>query len=305
MRRGTSRPAGRSRAASATASSGVWSAWVPGYTARSQGWWPADLSGGSCAVTGGTVNPDCPGAGTGTVGAVDEPVRRGSRRGEILDAFTAMVAERGYDGTNFGDLAAGLGLSKGTIVHHFGTKEQLLTELHETYMRRRLAEVGVVWDALTGPAERLAAFLHLGVRYQVVDRTATTAFQREVRRFAAAPGMETSRGLRDEYRRLVVSVLVEGERAGVFRPGDAHLRTLQLFGSVHWMWTWFDPAGASAVEAVAASFVDTVLGGVLVDRDRAADLADPAGAVAAVVEEALAAGRAVPGLDEDDDGGPR
>ncbi|GAA4334605.1 hypothetical protein GCM10023162_38280 [Klenkia terrae] len=255
-------------------------------------------------MTGRTVNPDCPGPVPGTVGAVGGPVRRGSRRGDILDAFTAMVAERGYDGTNFGDLAAGLGLSKGTIVHHFGTKEQLLTELHETYMRRRLAEVRVVWDALPGPAQRLAAFLHLGVRYQVVDRTATIAFQREVRRFAAAPGMETSRGLRDEYRQLVVSVLTEGERTGDFRPGDARLRTLQLFGSVHWMWTWFDPAGAEPVAAVAASYVDTYLGGLLADPSRAADLADPAGAVVAVVDEALAAGRAVAGLDADEDVGP-
>lgn len=228
------------------------------------------------------------------------PVRRDSRRGEILAAFTAMVAERGYDGTNFGDLAAGLGMSKGTIVHHFGTKEQLLTELHETYMRRRLAEVRVVWDALADPAERLAAFLHLGVRYQVVDRTATVAFQREVRRFADAAGMETSRGLRDEYRGLVVGVLADGVAAGVFRPGDDRLRTLQVFGSVHWMWTWFDPAGSLPVAEVAASYVDTFLGGVLADPGRAAALADPSGAVVAVVDEALAAGRAADALD----GGP-
>jgi AcrR family transcriptional regulator len=228
---------------------------------------------------------------------VGAPIRRESRRDEILDAFTAMVAERGYDGTNFGDLAAGLVMSKGTIVHHFGTKEQLLTELHESYMRRRLTEVRVVWDALPGPAERLAAFLHLGVRYQVVDRTATIAFQREVRRFAAAPGMETSRGLRGEYRRLVVTVLAEGVRTGDFRPGDERLRTLQLFGSVHWMWTWFDPAGARPVAEVAASFVDTWLAGVLADPARAAALADPAGEVVAVVEDALAAGRAVDTLD--------
>ena len=39
-------------------------------------------------------------------------------------AFTRAVAERGYDGTNFGDLAVELGISKGTIVHHFGTKDR-------------------------------------------------------------------------------------------------------------------------------------------------------------------------------------
>ena len=214
--------------------------------------------------------------------------RRDSRRAEILDAFTRAVAERGYDGTNFGDLAAELGISKGTIVHHFGTKDAMLRELHEGYMRRRLAEVRIVWARLRRPAQRLAAFVLLGVQYQVVDRTATVAFQREVLRFAAAPGMETSLALRDEYRELVESVLAEGTTAGEFRPGDDRLRTLQLFGSVHWMWTWFDPDGPRPVAEVAASFADTFLAGVLADPAAAAALADPAGAVAAVVAEALA-----------------
>jgi TetR/AcrR family transcriptional regulator, cholesterol catabolism regulator len=217
--------------------------------------------------------------------------RRGSRRADILAAFTRAVADRGYDGTNFGDLALELGISKGTIVHHFGTKDRMLRELHEGYMRRRLAEVGVIWARLTRPAERLAAFVQLGVHYQVVDRTATIAFQREVLRFAAAPGMETSQALRHEYRELVVGVLREGTAAGEFRPGDDRLRTLQIFGAVHWMWTWFDPAGPRSAAEVAASFVDTFLAGVLVDPADAAALADPGGEVARAVAEAVAAGR--------------
>jgi TetR/AcrR family transcriptional regulator, cholesterol catabolism regulator len=221
--------------------------------------------------------------------AQDSVPRRDSRRAEILGAFTRAVAERGYDGTNFGDLAAELGISKGTIVHHFGTKDALLRELHEGYMRRRLAEARLVWDRLAGPAERLAAFVHLGVRYQVVDRWATVAFQREVVRFAADPGMETSQALRGEYRRLVESVLADGVAAGRFRPGDERLRTLQLFGAVHWMWTWFDPAGQRTVAEVAASFVDSVLAGVLVDPSQAQALASAAGEVARVVADALAA----------------
>jgi AcrR family transcriptional regulator len=224
--------------------------------------------------------------------------RRDSRRAEILAAFTRAVAERGYDGTNFGDLAVELGISKGTIVHHFGTKDRMLRELHEGYMRRRLAEVRVIWARLARPAERLAAFVQLGVHYQAVDRAATIAFQREVVRFAATPGMETSQALRREYRDLVVGVLAEGTTTGEFRPGDDRLRTLQLFGAVHWMWTWFDPEGPRTVAQVAASFVDTFLAGVLTDPAEAAALGDPDGEVARAVAEAVDAGR-VPGLDGD------
>jgi AcrR family transcriptional regulator len=222
----------------------------------------------------------------------DSAPRRDSRRADILEAFTRAVAERGYDGTNFGDLAMELGISKGTIVHHFGTKDRMLRELHEGYMRRRLAEVRVIWARLTRPAERLAAFVQLGVHYQVVDREATIAFQREVVRFAAEPGMETSQALRHEYRELVVGVLAEGTATGEFRPGDDRLRTLQLFGAVHWMWTWFDPDGPRTAAEVAASFVDTFLAGVLTDPGAAVALGAPDGAVARAVADAVDAGRA-------------
>jgi TetR/AcrR family transcriptional regulator, cholesterol catabolism regulator len=143
----------------------------------------------------------------------------------------------------------------------------------------------------------------LGVHYQVVDRAATIAFQREVVRFASAPGMETSQALRHEYRELVVGVLAEGTAAGEFRPGDDRLRTLQLFGAVHWMWTWFDPGGPRSASEVAASFVDTFLGGVLVDPGAAGGLGHPDGEVARVVAEVVRAARA-PGLDDDMDHTP-
>jgi TetR/AcrR family transcriptional regulator, cholesterol catabolism regulator len=226
--------------------------------------------------------------------------RRDSRRADILEAFTRAVADRGYDGTNFGDLAVELGISKGTIVHHFGTKDRMLRELHEGYMRRRLAEVRLIWERLSRPAERMAAFVLLGVQYQVVDRTATVAFQREVLRFAAEPGMETSQALRREYRELVVGVLAEGTASGEFRPGDDRLRTLQLFGAVHWMWTWFDPEGPRSAAEVGASFVDTFLGGILTDPAVAATLGDPDGRVAQVVAEVVGGDRG-PALDGDGD----
>jgi hypothetical protein len=84
-------------------------------------------------------------------------------------------------------------------------------------------------------------------------------------------------------------VLGDGVAVGRFRPGDERLRTLQLFGAVHWMWTWFDPSGPRSVAEVAESFVDSVLAGVLVDAGEAQGLAAPDGEVARVVEEALSA----------------
>lgn len=176
-------------------------------------------------------------------------------------------------------------MSKGTIVHHFGTKDRMLAEVQESYMRRRLAEAHALLARLDRPEQRLAAFVHAGVRYSAQEPATTVAFQREVVRLTDSPGMETARALRDAYRDLVVAVLRDGAEDGTFVPGDARLRSLQMFGSLHWMWTWFDPAGRLAPADVAAEFARTLLRGLGVTEDAIEAAADPQGAVATLIEE--------------------
>ncbi|WP_433803852.1 TetR/AcrR family transcriptional regulator [Actinomycetospora sp. CA-084318] len=212
---------------------------------------------------------------------------RGGRRSEILETFTRHVAQHGYDRANFGDVAAELGMSKGTIVHHFGTKDRMLAEVQESYMRRRLDEAHAMFARLPGADERVAALVHAGVRYSADEPATTVAFQREVVRLVDGPGMESARALRDAYRDLVVGVLADGEADGTFLPGDARLRSLQMFGSLHWMWTWFDPAGRLAPAEVAAEFALTLLRGLGVDEPAACAAADPSGEVASTVGAVL------------------
>jgi AcrR family transcriptional regulator len=209
------------------------------------------------------------------------------RYDEILETFTRHIAEGGYDGTNFGTVAAELGVSKGTIVHHFGTKERILAVLHERYMRRRIAELDLILERLDEPAEQLAAVLHAFIRYQVEDRTATVAFQREVVRLSDESAMAEGRALRERYVRMVQQVIEAGIEARVFRPVDAGLDTLLVFGSAQWAWTWFRPDGTHDVEQVGSALVDLVLAGLLIDRYRVAELADADGPVAQVVRAVI------------------
>jgi TetR/AcrR family transcriptional regulator, cholesterol catabolism regulator len=224
--------------------------------------------------------------------AVVAPGRtRGGRRREILATFTRHVAERGYDRANFGDVAAELSLSKGTIVHHFGTKDRMLAEVQESYMRRCLDEASAFLARIEPAEQRVAAFVFAGLRYQVDDPATTVAFQREVVRLTEEPGMETARALRDAYRELVVQVLRDGVAGGTFVAGDARLRSLQMFGSLHWMWTWFDPHGRVRPDEVAAEFTRTLLRGLGVTEQATARAADPHGPVARCVAEVCAPGR--------------
>src|SRR5438046_95811 len=115
--------------------------------------------------------------------SVERRRRLPERRELILESFVRHVAERGYDGTNLSDIATELSISKGTIVHHFTSKDRMLAESHEAYMHRRLAEARVIVTALRTPSDRLAGLVLAGLLYQHEDRSATIAFQREVIRF--------------------------------------------------------------------------------------------------------------------------
>jgi AcrR family transcriptional regulator len=210
------------------------------------------------------------------------------RSGAILELFTRYVAERGYDGTNFGDIADELDISKGTIVHHYGTKDRLLAILHESYLLRRLNEARRIVRRLDGPAERLAGLLFAAMLYQEHDREATVAFQREIARLGRSESMAEGVRLRAEYLELVRSVLRAGVAGGAFRPTDVGVTSLLVFGSAQWAWTWYDPAGPHTVERLGADLADLVLGSLLAERSALPPLTDVNGPVLATVRECLA-----------------
>jgi TetR/AcrR family transcriptional regulator, cholesterol catabolism regulator len=213
--------------------------------------------------------------------------RAAGRRSEILDAFVRHVATRGYDKTNMGDIADELGMSKGTIVHHFGTKAQMLRELEETHLARQLHLVQMVWHRLAAPQERVAAIIYASSLLQVLARDATVASQREIVQLSDDPAMQEVRKLRSELQALMIGEIRNGVDAGVFRNVDVELATLQVWGSLQWMWVWFDRGDSRTPEEVGAAFVDVFLGGLLLDRLALSKWADPRGDVVTVVHECL------------------
>ncbi|OCB19788.1 TetR family transcriptional regulator [Mycobacterium malmoense] len=215
--------------------------------------------------------------------------RSPGRRGEIFDAFVRYVAERGYDRTNMGDIADELGMSKGTIVHHFGTKAQMLRELEESHLSRQLDALEMAWARLAAPHERIAAIIYASALLQVVARHATVASQREVVQLFDDPAMQHVRKLRHRLQALAIDEIRSGIESGVFRSVDAELAALQLWGSLQWMWVWFDPADSRTPEEVGAAFVDVFLGGLLLDRLSLSKWAAPSAQVVSVVRECLAA----------------
>jgi len=210
---------------------------------------------------------------------------RPSSRDAILRVFAEHVADRGYPETSLGDVAAELGLSKGTILHHFGSKEALLGEVHVTYFGRRFAEADQVSAHLADPRSRLVAMIYALLAAHRDDRAASLTCLRELVRLFEGDLNEYVRTQRVRYTGIVVDILRDGVAAGVFRTADPGLTALHVFGMCNYAWTWYRPDGPRSVEQIAGVFARDILAGL--QSTEADDLDE-------VLERAVAVVRSTP-----------
>jgi TetR/AcrR family transcriptional regulator, cholesterol catabolism regulator len=187
---------------------------------------------------------------------------RKNRKADIIRCFGEMVAERGYDNVSLRDVAEALDMSKGTILHHFGSKDRLLERVHSDYMERRLAEAHELLEQFDSPRDQLAALVYQLMLAEHHDRASTVAFAREIVRFASEDTMSDVRRMRDEYSGLLRGVVQRGMDEGVFAEGNAAIVTLQIFGMCNWSWTWYRPEGSWSAEDIAEQFIRVLFRGL-------------------------------------------
>jgi AcrR family transcriptional regulator len=82
-------------------------------------------------------------------------------RRDLVDAATVALAERGYEGATFADIAARIGMTRGAVHHHFrGGKDELLaTVLAEQWERYGEVLLAPLHVAGLSTARRLEDFL--------------------------------------------------------------------------------------------------------------------------------------------------
>jgi AcrR family transcriptional regulator len=87
--------------------------------------------------------------------------RPDERPSELLEAALRIFAERGYANTRLEDIAAAVGVTKGTIYHYFATKEDLLLQAIEDSHERAFLPLEDVVRSRRGP---LSATIRLFLR---------------------------------------------------------------------------------------------------------------------------------------------
>lgn len=88
--------------------------------------------------------------------SVDE-MPEGERRSDLLRIAAMLFRQRGYAAVSVADIATEAGVSKATVLHHFGSKEALYAEIMRTTLLAIGAAVGRIAASADPAPEKLRA----------------------------------------------------------------------------------------------------------------------------------------------------
>jgi len=184
---------------------------------------------------------------------------RETKRQAVLRAAVRMFNEHGFHATSLEAVAASLGISKPTIYHYLGNKDQVLLEC-VSFGLDQLLEAAESARRQTGTGiERLRSFLrryaeiNMGDFGRCVIRTGEEALSPESRR--------RFRGLKKQIDRAMRKLIEEGIADGSIAPVDPKLLAFTLAGALNWTARWYDANGSLSAEDVAQRMVDMLTDG--------------------------------------------
>ncbi|HEY3058571.1 MAG TPA: TetR/AcrR family transcriptional regulator [Chloroflexota bacterium] len=192
-------------------------------------------------------------------GLTSAPRDRGE---EVYSAALRLFREKGYHATSMQDIAAAVGLYKGSLYHYIDGKEELLARVFERGMGALLADVErIAADPSSGPSTQLRLVVEAHVAAVADNLDALTVFLHEWRALAG-DSLSTVRKQRDRYATLVSDIISRGVAAGEFAATDVRIATLGVLGMCNWLCQWYSPSGRLSAREIGARFADLVLDGL-------------------------------------------
>src|SRR5438105_5840645 len=163
-----------------------------------------------------------------------------ARRSEVTREAARLFAEKGYHGTSIGDLAAALGVQKGSLYSHIESKQDLLYEI----VRDGVGAFHTALDAI--PEElpavekiRFALRAHLRVVSEQLD--VATVWMREWR-YLDEERRSWFLEERRRYEERVRGLFREGRELSQLRTDlDEAAAALLFLSAANWAYTWLQP----------------------------------------------------------------
>src|SRR5215510_6053655 len=157
-----------------------------------------------------------------------------SKEQEIITVAARLFKEKGYRATTLEDIAAAVGMLKGSLYYYIQSKEELLYIVVREPVRQIYSKLEEIVNSDAPIKAKIAQALanHM------------TLFPQH-------------------YQRLWAALLQQGIDAGELRNDlDVKVTVYAILGMCNWVYRWYNPEGKLSAEAIAAIFTTLILDGL-------------------------------------------
>jgi AcrR family transcriptional regulator len=189
-----------------------------------------------------------------------------TRKQQIEDVASGLFSTKGYAATSVRDIARAIDLQGGSLYAHINSKEDVLWNIVSRAAERFHMAVRPLANAEEPVPERLRKMIHAHVHVITDDSEHALVFLHEWRFLSAERRTQIARQ-RDAYEAYWRAVIAEGMVEGELRDCDPKMAGLGVLSALNGIAQWYRPHGPLAPDAIAASFADLFLSGLLAVRD--------------------------------------
>jgi TetR/AcrR family transcriptional regulator, cholesterol catabolism regulator len=185
-----------------------------------------------------------------------------SKEQEIITVAARLFKEKGYRATTLEDIAAAVGMLKGSLYYYIQSKEELLYIVVREPVRQIYNQLEEIVHSHAPTKIRIAqAFAnHLRLFHQHYPHMAVYLHDyHHLMQKLQKDVIETPK----HYQRLWATLLQQGIDAGELRNDlDVQVTVYAILGMCNWVYRWYNPEGKRSAEEIAAIFTTLVLDGL-------------------------------------------
>jgi AcrR family transcriptional regulator len=186
---------------------------------------------------------------------------------KMLDTACALFARKGYFATSIREIASAMGIQKASLYYYISSKEDLIYQISKTAMEHVTACVTAALAQVSGPEERLYAFITSHVAGLLQHQNWHAAANEELLHAFSPERRKEIVAMRDRYEQMARGILEDAQDAGLVRSDiSSKFLGLILFGIITNLYSWYQPEVDVVPGELGFVLADLFMAGVLPNK---------------------------------------